>query len=118
MDPKTTTDGQVQIPQEIRGFLDNLLTEAGMTNLDEQTHEDMIMELYKRLDHYIVTTVVANLPNENLEEFMKMNQEGKPQAEIQQFLQEKIPNSQDVFAKAFTDFRDLYLGNKVTANSQ
>lgn len=116
LNPQSTA-GQIQIPQEIRGFLDNLLQEAGMVDLDEQTHEDMLQELYKRLDHYIVTVIVSNLPNEHLDEFIKMNQEKRPQEEIQQFLQQKLPQSDAILAKAFVDFKDLYLGNKVTSNT-
>jgi hypothetical protein len=48
---------------------------------------------------------------------MTMNEQNKSQTEIQQFLQEKIPNVQDVFANAFADFRNLYLGKVTTSRT-
>ncbi|MBI2021948.1 hypothetical protein HYS93_03695 [Candidatus Daviesbacteria bacterium] len=120
LDQQTAASQLVQIPDEIRAFLDNLLEEAGMTDMDAQMHEDMLQALYKRLDRYITSSIVSNLPTENLDEFVKMSQQNRPRDEIEQFLRQRIPNSQDVLAKAFLDFRDLYLGNKqsFSANKQ
>lgn len=101
---------QVQIPAEIRSYLEGLLIDAKMV-LDDSTREEMIKELYARLDNFITTTVIDNLPPEHLETFIKMNEEKKSQPEIEVFLKEKMPNYQEVFTKAFAEFRDLYLGN-------
>lgn len=102
------------IPPEIHAFLDGLLTDAGMTTLDDDTREEMIKELFVRLDHYITTVIIEKLPPENLDEFMKLNEEKKPMSEIQKYLMAKMPNTEEVFATAFADFRDLYLGNVTT----
>lgn len=102
---------QLTIPMEVKNFLESLLNDAGMATVDAEMREEMIKELYVRLDNYFTSTIVNNLPPENMEEFIKMNEEKKPQAEIEQFLKDKIPNAQDIFAKTFMEFRDLYLGN-------
>ncbi|MBI2601202.1 hypothetical protein HYW42_04555 [Candidatus Daviesbacteria bacterium] len=102
-----------QIPPEVRGYLDNLLTEAGITAADGNMHKQLIDDLYVRLDNFLSTTILDNLPPEHLDQFSQMVDQKRPQQEIQQFLKEKIPNSEDVFAKAMLDFRDLYLGNTV-----
>ncbi len=99
------------VPPEIHAFLDGLLVDAGMTTLDGDTREEMIKELFVRLDHYITTVLIEKLPPENLDEFMKLNEEKKPMNEIQKYLMAKLPNAQEVFTNAFADFRDLYLGN-------
>ena len=119
MDNSTTQQsGQSpQIPGEIRNFLETLLQDAGMTSLDDQMHEEMIKELYIRLDNFITSTIINNLPPEHLEEFIKANQEKKPLAEIEQFLKDKMPNVHEVFAQAFTEFRDMYLGNVTAARN-
>src|SRR3989344_5549520 len=98
MDNSTTQQsGQSpQIPGEIRNFLETLLQDAGMTSLDDQMHEEMIKELYIRLDNFITSTIINNLPPEHLEEFIKANQEKKPLAEIEQFLKDKMPNVHEV----------------------
>lgn len=105
----------LQIPPEIRTFLESLLQDAGMTSLDDGMREEMIKELFARLDSYITSTIIQNLPQEHIEPFVKMTEENRPQSEIQAYLQEKMPNAQDVFAKAFMEFRDMYLGNSTVA---
>lgn len=102
------------IPPEIHTFLDGLLTDAGITTLDNDTREEMIKELFVRLDHYITTVLIEKLPPENLDEFMKLNEEKKPMSEIQKYLMSKMPNAAEIFATAFAEFRDLYLGNVTT----
>ena len=102
---------QLQIPAEIRAYLAGLLNDANMTTLDDTMREEMIKELYARLDNFITTAIIDNLPPEHMDAFIKLNEEKKPQPEIEAFLKEKMPNYQEVFAKAFAEFRDLYLGN-------
>ncbi len=110
-------DQQPQIPQEVRGFLESLLQDAGMKTLDDTMREEMIKELYARLDNHLTSVIVDNMPAEHLDAFLKLNEEKKPREEIEQFLQDKMPNSKDVFAKAFAQFRDLYLGNVAVAKN-
>lgn len=120
MDNQTATpqtDTQLTIPAEIRSYLESLLQDAGMTSLDADMHEEMIKELYARLDSFITSTIIDNLQPEYLDEFVKMNEEKKPQSEIEVFLKDKMPDTQEVFAKAFMEFRDLYLGNVVAGRN-
>ena len=107
----------LQIPPEVRNFLEGILTDAGMTTLDDEMREEMIKELYARLDNYITSAIVSKLPSEYSEEFIRLNEEKKSQQEIQQFLQDKLPNAQETFALAFSEFRDLYLGNVTVARN-
>lgn len=98
------------IPTEIRGYLENLLNDAQMTPLDEEMHEEMIKQLYRRLDNFLTATIMNHLPPEHMDAFIKLNEEKKSQPEIEQFLKKNMPNAEDVFAKAFVDFRKTYLG--------
>jgi len=108
---------ETQIPQEVRSFLEGLLQDAGMTFTDNEMKEEMIKELYARLDNYIASVVVDYLPPEQFETFIKMNEEKKSKQEIENFLKEKLPDAQNVFAKAFADFRAMYLGNVTVARN-
>ncbi len=108
---------QLQIPADIKTFLENLIKEAGLIELDEPTHEEMVKELYARLDNYIASTIIDNLPEDSIEEFIQMNEAQKPQHEIEQYLQTKIPDANKVMTKAFMGFRDLYLGNIAVARN-
>lgn len=107
----------LQIPPEVRNFLEGILTDAGMTTLDSEMREEMIKELYARLDNYITAAIVSKLPPEYTEAFIRLNEEKKSQEEIQAFLQDKLPNAQETFALAFSEFRDLYLGNVTVARN-
>lgn len=106
MDNQTIT-----ITPEIREFLETLLTDANILNLDETQKEGMIQELFVQLDSFIAATVVKSLPPEKMEEFMKMSDEKRPQDEMQNFLQTNVPDVQNVFINAFTEFRNIYLKN-------
>jgi hypothetical protein len=106
----------IQIPQDIRGFLEGLITDAGMT-VDESLKEEMVRELYARLDNYMTGVIVDNLKDEDVETFIKMNEDKKAKSEIEAYLKTKLPNATELFTKSFVDFRNLYLGN-VSAHRQ
>lgn len=101
----------VQIPQEVRAFLESLLQDAGMTTLDKDMREDMIKNLFIRLDNFMLTTIVEGLPAEKLEEFTKMSEGKADRTELEKYLKEHIPNATEVFARAMLEFRDIYLGS-------
>lgn len=104
------TSPSLEIPAEIRVFLESMLKDANMMTLDDDTREEMIKELFVRLDQYINSVIVDKLPPEYLDEFIKLNEEKKSKAEIEQYLKDKLPNNAEIFAKAFADFRQQYLG--------
>lgn len=105
------------IPDEVKSFLSGLLDDAGMTDLDPDMREEMIMELYVRLDNYLVSVIVDNMPDDQLDAFAKLNEEKKPREEIEKFVNEKIPNATAVFADAFAKFREMYLGGVSVARN-
>ncbi len=105
------------IPAEVRTYLEGLLADANIIFKDDGVREEMIKELFARLDQYLAGIIVENMPDEHLEAFMKMNEENKTKEESEAFIKEKMPNSQEVFAKAFADFRALYLGNMAVARN-
>lgn len=118
MDDSNTNRSQSQdIPADIRSFLEGILQDANMTSLDSGMHEEMIKELYARLDSFLTATLIRNLPPENLEEFTKMNEQQKSRGEVEQYLKDHLPNAQEVLTQAFMEFRDLYLGNTTVARS-
>lgn len=120
MDSQTSSQDSplAQIPPEVIKFLDNLLAEANIVPIDEQMREQLLLELYSRLDNFITTTIMENMPPEKLDEFIKMNEEKRSREELDKFMRENIPDSEMVFAKAFVDFRDIYLGNAGVSTNQ
>jgi hypothetical protein len=98
------------VPPEIVAFLEGIIDDSGMgKDLAPDVRDEMIKELFARLDSYITSTIIEHLPKEKVEEFAKMAQEGKSREEVEQYLKNTIPNSQEVFNKAFENFRNLYL---------
>ncbi len=105
-------DDQAQvalIPDEVREYLDSLLNDAGMDGFDPAMHDAMINELYIRLDKFLIGKVVEFLPEDKLEDFAKLNEETTDPAKIQEYLQQNLPNAQDIFTNGFGEFRDIYL---------
>ena len=105
------------IDPQVRTFIEGLLTDAGMTAVDDTMREEMIKELYVRLDNYLASVIAESLPQEHFDDFIKMNEEKKSREEVEKFLQDKVPNVNEVFTKAFADFRAMYLGNVAVARN-
>lgn len=107
----------LEIPAEIRTFLEGLLQDTGMKTLDEEMKEEMIKELFARLDNYMTSVIIDNLPAEHLEPFTKMAEEKKSRQEMEDFLKANMPNATEVLARALIEFRELYLGNVTVARN-
>lgn len=117
MDNTQNQQPKLEIPAEVREFLEGILKDANMSSLDDSMHEEMINELFARLDSYMTSIMVDAMPPENLDEFIKMNEEKKSQAEVETYIKGKIPNAQEVLTKAFMNFRDMYLRNVTVARN-
>lgn len=105
MDKKPT----LVIPPEIRTYLEGLIQEANVPVFDEKLREDLIQYLFERLDKYLAAKIVENMTPEDTESFIQMNKDKKPQEEIQAFVNSHMKEPQEVFTKAFIDFRDFFL---------
>lgn len=99
----------VQIPVEIRAYLEDLIAEAQVPVFDDKAKEELIQYLFERLDRFLAAKIVENMSPEDTETFIKMNEDQKSREEIDNFIREHMPNAQDVFTRAFVDFRDFYL---------
>lgn len=117
MDNTQNQKTKLEIPPEVRSFLEGILQDANMATLDDAMREEMINELFARLDSYMTSVIVDKMPPEHLDEFIKMNEEKKPRQEIETYLKEKMPNAQDVLTRAFMDFREMYLKNVTVARN-
>lgn len=103
------------IPQEIRAYLERLMEDAHVLVVDEKEKDEVVMYLFERLDKYMAAKIVENMKAEDTEAFIKMTEEKKPQEEIDAFIQSHMENPQEVFTRAFVDFRDFYLTGQSSA---
>jgi hypothetical protein len=81
-----------------------------MGDLDKELHEEMLIELYKSLDNFMIAIAIDHMPENFLGTFRKMVDQERPNDEIEQFVIEHVPNAEEVFANADTLFREYYLG--------
>jgi hypothetical protein len=119
MDDSNTPQAPVTtgIPPEIRTYLENILSDANISSVDEVMQEELIAELFARFDSFLTAKIVDTLPPENIDEFIKMNEDNLPEDQIQAYLMEHIPNAEEQFAKFFIEFRERYLGNILIARA-
>lgn len=110
-----TTPNQLEIPAEIRTYLENILTDANISSVDETMHEELINELFARFDSFLSAKIIDNLPPEKVDEFIRMNEENLPQDQIQDYLMQALPDSENLVAQFFIEFRERYLGNVLIA---
>ncbi len=106
-----------EISNDVREFLLGILQDANMQMTDEEMQEEMIKELFVRLDNYIGSVIIDNLQPNDVEAFIKLNEENKSREEINTFLKQKMPNAQEVMQKAFMHFREMYLSNVSAARN-
>ena len=102
-------DKKAVIPQEIRNYLESLIAEANVAVFDEKTKEDLISYLFDKLDKFLAAKIVENMSEADTQEFIKLNQEKKSKEEIDAYIDAHMQNPQEVFTRAFIDFRDFYL---------
>lgn len=81
-----------------------------MGDLDNDLHEEMLIELYESLDTFLVAIAIDHMPERFHGAFRKMVEQQRPNEEIEQFVIDHVPNADAVYANADTRFREYYLG--------
>jgi hypothetical protein len=94
----------------IKKFLQNLILEAGMGEAPVSDQEAMIQDLYVRLEDRLMLAVMDSLAPEKKSEFeAKIEEEDLTAAQVEEYIRKNVPGYEQVFAKAFAEFRELYL---------
>lgn len=106
----------LQIPVDIRTYLENLIEDAGM-QLTPQLQQAMIADLYARLEKKLIADAVENMKPEDVEAFTQLVQSGTTAEEIQKYINEHVPNAKEVFVQSLVDFRTYFLGGAMQASS-
>ena len=90
-------------------FIDRLVEEKGLTNLDTETLNEVKADLSKRLERRIDAEVLRAMPPDKLEEFDRLLDQDSDEA-LQSFCQQNIKDYDQVIASALLGFRNTYLG--------
>lgn len=100
---------------EVTVFLERMLEEGGMVDLEPGVKQQMLDDLGLRLQNAIFVALLERLPENDLPAFNTLVEEKAPQEQIQQFLTARIPNLEEVTAQAMLDFRRLYVSETAVA---
>jgi hypothetical protein len=106
-----------QIPPAVRSYLEELLTAAGIHSV-RSVREQMLQELFKRLNSFTVTAYIHSLSSKDREIFYRKIATLHPQDELEQFLHDHVPDLQAVHTKALRDFRTIYLREVAAARKR
>lgn len=96
-------------PAEITVFLERVLDDGGMSNVEPAVREQMLNDLHARFRNALFASVITKLPEQDLPAFDALVQEHAPDERVQVFLRERIPNLDEYIAQAMLDFRKLYV---------
>lgn len=94
---------------EITVFLEKMLEEGGMADVEPGVKQQMLDDLGLRLQNAIFVALLERLPEQDLPTFNTLVEEKASQEQIQQFLTARIPNLEEVTAQAMMDFRKMYV---------
>lgn len=93
----------------VRQFVDRLLEEKKMDNLDPEILEQAKQDLIEKAEDSIKAAILENLPANKMEEFVRLLESGDISL-TQSFIRESIPDLESVIAKTLLSFRHSYLG--------
>lgn len=93
---------------DIKGFVDTLIEEKQIPELDSDVLNQMKLDLEDRVESLINARILQNIPSDSLEEFEKKLDE-ETDENVMIFCKEKIPNLDEIIANALMDFRKIYL---------
>ncbi|HEV2339169.1 MAG TPA: hypothetical protein VGT05_00185 [Patescibacteria group bacterium] len=97
------------ISKEVRSYLEDILVQSGITTVYDATKEDIILELFIKFDDFLIERVVDYVPVDKLGEFCTFMQQSPSKEQVDTFLKSNVPNIQEVYIVAFSDFRKNYL---------
>jgi hypothetical protein len=103
------TEPSMQISPEVTAILGKVLEDAGLKSPAGHLCYEQLRELHDRLDVLMFDEILTYLPARHLEAFVKMNDEKRSRGEIDKFLEENMPNAEEVFAGALAKLRERYL---------
>jgi hypothetical protein len=95
--------------ESITAFLDQLINDGGLGEVEPQTRQQMITDLRTRLQNSLFTRLITKLPESDLPAFDTMLEQKAKDEDVQNFLRERIPNIDEHIAQAMLDFRKGYV---------
>ena len=97
--------------EQVSQFMDSLLEEKGITDLDDETREALKRDMIERLMAQIDTALINALPEDKLNEFnSKIDDPDFTNADATQFFVDAGLDVQKIALQTMIEFRMLYIG--------
>lgn len=97
-------------PQDLPGFVKWVIEQKPeLRDAPADVRVEIAQQLEQDLERLINTALIANMPPAELPYFEQLMGSGS-QAQIQKFIEQKVPNMHEVIAKVMVDFREQYVG--------
>ncbi|HCM52061.1 TPA: hypothetical protein DIS56_02935 [Candidatus Saccharibacteria bacterium] len=92
-------------------FVEELLQEQGLPpNLDPAVRARLVKDLVTRANDLINKRVIESMDDKTLDEFNKLAEKNADQKTVHDFIENNVPNKQQIITAALLEFRQLYLG--------
>jgi len=95
--------------EHLREFAAALVKEKDFKDLDQETMEMLVSDVYDRLEERVNAAILASLPPEKVEDLEKLLDTASKE-ELSDFCERNIPNLQEVITEALISFKQTYLG--------
>lgn len=95
----------------VNQFIEQLLKDKGLPELDESVHQQLVSDLSTRLVDFINRRLINAMDDESVKQFNELlEREPVDPAAVQEFISTHVPNKVQVTADAMAEFRALYIG--------
>jgi hypothetical protein len=99
--------------EQVSQFMDSLLEEKGITDLDDETREALKRDMIDRLMAQIDTALINALPEDKLNEFNdRVNDPDFSSDDATQFFVDAGLDVQKIALQTMIEFRMLYIGGE------
>lgn len=99
---------QSQIPADMRAYLENLLEDSNI-NLTPELKENMLYDLYLRLEKKLIADAIENMEPADVEQFTQLIQSQNNKEAIDEFIKSHLPNAQEIFTQSLVDFKTDFI---------
>ena len=103
-------NSQLAFSKVLEDFLNLLLDEGGMDTVAPEVRSQMHADLQKRLNERFFATMISVLPEAKVTELRELSATDTTGEAMEKFIQENIPQAQEIFSEAMITFRKDYLG--------
>lgn len=93
----------------IRDFVNKILEEKGVLEMEKEVVDQMRKDLTDRLETRINASILENIPKDKLDEFEALL-DSDEDAKIQEFISNNIPDLDALIASTMVSFRNIYFG--------